>query len=164
MSCKALGMWRPRPGRLKHFDYRGYHRYFLTLCTAGRLPAFTQPRAVSGTLSQLRRLSAEEQFAILAYCFMPDHLHLLLAGAGEDSCLPRLISRFKQASGFCYRQVAGHVLWQSGYFDRVLRNEEATLAACRYVLGNPVRAGLAGTLGEYPYAGSDVYRLEDIAE
>jgi hypothetical protein len=32
------------------------------------------------------------------------------------------------------------------------------------VLGNPVRAGLASTLGEYPYAGSDVYRLEDIAE
>jgi hypothetical protein len=29
----------------------------------------------------------------------------------------------------------------------------------RYILENPIRAGLAKKLGEYPFAGSDVYDL-----
>jgi len=155
-------MWRPRPGRLRPFEYRGCYRYFLTLCTADRHPAFVEPPTVSETLSLLRTFSAEERFAIFAYCFMPDHLHLVLAGMAEDSSLPHFISRFKQASGFRHRQKTGQPLWQSGYFDRVLRDEESTLATCRYVLGNPVRAGLADVIGEYPHAGSDVCRVEDI--
>ncbi len=45
---------------------------------------------------------------------------------------------------------------RGGHYDRVLRKEEATAAVVQYVLANPVRAGLAQSIGEWPFCGSDV--------
>jgi hypothetical protein len=50
----------------------------------------------------------------------------------------------------------------TGIDDRILRDDEATTAVARYVLENPVRAGLARRVGEYPFAGSDVYDLRGL--
>jgi hypothetical protein len=44
----------------------------------------------------------------------------------------------------------------------VLRDDEATAAVARYILANPVRAGLTTELGEYPFAGSDVFDLKEV--
>ena len=113
---------------------------------------------------QIRQLAAEEQFAVLAYCAMPDHLHLLVEGLSEDSQLPNFLFRLKQRTGFLYRRMTGRSLWQSGYYDRVLRHEEMSATVCRYILENPVRAGLTSAVGDYPYAGSDVFTVEQIME
>jgi hypothetical protein len=43
------------------------------------------------------------------------------------------------------------------YYERVMRNDDETLEVIRYILENPVRARLTVQLGEYPFAGSDVY-------
>jgi hypothetical protein len=51
----------------------------------------------------------------------------------------------------------------AGYFDRVLRREEATLAVVRYVLLNPVRAGLCVEPSEYPLLGSSQYAVSELA-
>ncbi len=95
---------------------------------------------------------------------MPDHLHLLVVGRAADASLPEFIRGFKQRLGYWYRGETGRPLWQSGYFDRVLREEEDTIGVCAYVLGNPVRKGLAKTIGEYAYAGSEVYGIEEIVD
>ena len=63
----------------------------------------------------------------------------------------------KQMTGYEYRQRYGRTLWQPGYYDRILCDDQATLAVVRYTLENPIRAGLATELGEWPVAGSDVY-------
>ena len=42
--------------------------------------------------------------------------------------------------------------------------DQATDDVIRYILENPIRAGLAAKFGEYPYAGSGVYRMSDLAE
>jgi putative transposase len=44
-------------------------------------------------------------------------------------------------------------LWQQGYFERVLRNDEGTLTVIRYVFENPVRAGLVERYEDYPFLG-----------
>ena len=102
--------------------------------------------------------------SILAYCFMPDHLHLLVEGETTESDLQRFISSFKQKSGYAFSQTGSGHLWQKGYYDRILRTEETTLNVVRYILENPVRAGLVGRFDEYPYSGSDRYPLEELAE
>ena len=60
---------------------------------------------------------------------------------------------WKQKTGFDYSKRTGVRLWQAGFFDHVLRSDESTERHVDYVLGNPVRAGLARTVGEYPFAG-----------
>jgi putative transposase len=88
---------------------------------------------------------------------MPDHLHLLVAGISEASDFRSFMKAFKQDTGFSYRQRCQEALWQHGYHERILRDDEATAAVVRYILENPIRAGLARRLGEYPFAGSAVY-------
>ncbi len=41
-------------------------------------------------------------------------------------------------------------LWQPGFHDRAIRKEEDLQAVARYIVANPVRAGLAGKVGDYP--------------
>jgi hypothetical protein len=74
-----------RPRRLEGFNYVGRYRYFLTFCTRDRLPVFEEGEIAEQTLAQFRRTSTLERFAILAYCLMPDHAHLLVEGLRIDS-------------------------------------------------------------------------------
>ena len=42
-------------------------------------------------------------------------------------------------------------VWAKGYHDRALRLEDDLLAAGRYIVQNPVRAGLVRRVGDYPF-------------
>jgi hypothetical protein len=44
-------------------------------------------------------------------------------------------------------------LWQEGYYERIVRNDESTLVVIRYVLENPVRAGLVARYQDYRFLG-----------
>src|SRR4030095_2919701 len=76
-----------RPPRLRRFSYRGCHRYLLTFCTIHRARLFEDAAIVSRALDQIRITARLERFAILAYCFMPDHLHLLVEGLDQHADL-----------------------------------------------------------------------------
>ena len=148
--------------RLKSFDYLGEYRYFLTFCTADRHPAFVKPKVVDTTLSQIVRASVENAFTIPAYCFMPDHAHLLVEGSSPASDLRRFAKVAKQYSGFHYKREYGKNLWQPSYYDHVLRDEDDTWGVARYIAENPLRAGLSIRADEYPFLGSCVVTKQDL--
>ena len=95
---------------------------------------------------------------------MPDHVHLLIEGQREDSDCREFISRAKQYSGFHYRATFGQRLWQRYGFERTLRSEEFAVSVARYILENPVRAGLVERIDQYEFSGSSVYTIEQILE
>ncbi len=70
-------------------------------------PWFTDTPTVDAVRSELIHSSEEDGFAVLAYCFMPDHVHLLLEGTSPTSDLPRLIARWKQKTGYAHRCATG---------------------------------------------------------
>jgi putative transposase len=143
-----------RPARLKAFDYLGYHRYFLTICTHQRRPLFSDSATIDLVTAQISHTAKEQGFEIPAYCFMQDHVHLLAIGADENADLTSFVRLMKQRAAWRFARARCGKLWQEGYFDRVLRNEESTLDVVRYILGNPVRAGLVNSPADYPYWGS----------
>jgi putative transposase len=152
------------PRHLPAFDYRGAHRYFLTFCTLDRHRAFTDAVAVHLVRAQFLRAADRQLFALVAYCFMPDHVHLLVEGTREDSDLKTFQSTAKQYSGCHYKAQFGRQLWQRYGFERVLRSEESTIEIVRYILANPVRAGLARRVDEYSFSGSSVFSIEALME
>jgi putative transposase len=95
---------------------------------------------------------------------MPDHVHLVLEGRSETADLCRSMDRWKQMTGYWHQRQNGCPLWMSGYHDHVLRDHESVVDYVRYVLENPVKAGLAKQVGEYRFAGSDVFSDEEIRE
>src|SRR5262245_25056730 len=145
-----------RPSRLSRHSYVGRAVYFLTFCTYTRLKAFVDADVVASTLEQFRRTAAIEQFAILAYCVMPDHVHLLVRGLATTSNLKSFAKMAKQRSGGIYRRRGGVRLWQEGYFERLLRDEDEAGAIAQYLRENPIRAGLGE---DYPHVSDRVGRV-----
>jgi putative transposase len=150
------------PGHLKGFSYVGLHRYSLIFCTDGRRRVFADAAAVELVVQQLLRAAREQKFSVIAYCFMPEHLHLLIEGTSDNSDGRRFIKAFKQFSSYYYSQKRHETLWQRHGFEHVLRDDEETAEVVNYILRNPVRAGLAGAIEEYPFVGSLVYELKDL--
>lgn len=150
--------------RLPPACYRGYRRCHLILRTAGRRAWFVEPDVVANALLSIRQHTLRCGFAIAAYCFMPDHLHLLLEGLRDEADLQVCVKGFKQQAGYQFRRRTGQCLRQSSHYDHVLRGEEDLLATARYVIANPVRAGLVKNLSQYPFIGSDLWSLHELCE
>ena len=112
MACHDHGMITDKPEHLKTFDYLGRHQYFLTFCTDSRKRLFVSPDVVLTVCTQIERVANEQRFSLLAYCYMPDHVHFLAEGQTDDSNCLRFIARAKQFSGFHYQARFGHRLWQ----------------------------------------------------
>jgi putative transposase len=113
-------------------------------------------------LEQISHAAAVHQFEILAYCFMPDHLHLLVEARSPDSDLIAFVNLLKQRTSFAYRRSHPERLWQKGYFEHIVRNDTSTQIIAKYVLENPVRAGLVKEPLDYPFSGSLVFSREQL--
>jgi putative transposase len=98
------------PCRLDPADYRGYRAYSLTICTRHRSRPFIDAAIVQQVLLQFLRVAAGQRWEILAYCFMPDHVHMILIAHAEDADLQRLVRLAKQRSGFMFSRLSGRQL------------------------------------------------------
>ena len=150
--------------RFPHFPYVGFHRYSLTFCTFRRRPLFVEPALVDVVWSQILLASADFNFMVLAYCFMPDHLHLLVEATEVSAELPAFVKRAKQRSGYHGQRVAGNRIWQVGYFERVLREADDGKEVAAYIVANPLRAGLVEAPENYPFMGSGTYTRAQLLE
>ena len=151
-----MPQFRRKRNRLPLDSYADARAYFLTITSAQRRRVFTHQGTVTACLSKLNSSSKRYGFSVLAYCFMPDHVHLLLIG-DDDADLLRFVKDFKQRTGYAYRQANSKALWQKSYYDHVVRTKEDLREVARYIVGNPVRAALAATPADYPYSGSFVW-------
>ena len=95
---------------------------------------------------------------------MPDHVHLLIEGTTDCADMRSFVARAKQKSGFDFAARHKRRLWQKGYFERVLRDDESTNDVIRYIIANPVRAGHVVEPSEFPFWGSSVHTREALIE
>jgi putative transposase len=144
---------RKKAPRLKTFDYKGFHAYLLTVTTWRRRPWLTRPERVEVVRRELSLAASRRGFHVLCYCFMPDHVHVLLRGMADGSDLLAFVHEFKQTTAFGFRRETGASLWQNSFHDHVLRQDEAVDDAALYLLNNPVRKGLVRDWQRYPFSG-----------
>lgn len=111
---------------------------------------------VGDVLVQFQQSAALHSFEILAYCFMPDHLHVVVRGTTSISDLRVFVATAKQVSAHAARPWIRGRLWQPGYHERILRDRDDVANVIKYVLENPVRAGKVKKAGDYPFAGTPV--------
>ncbi len=150
------------PRRLIGTNYTGFAAYFVTSCTRNRQKAFLSNDFCAECRDALFATAREFGFSTTAYCLMPDHVHTLVEATCEDASLTEFIARWKQGTGFAWAQRTGSRLWQKGYWDRVLRDDDSPLSYARYVVENPVRAQLVIDVRAHPWVGSDRYALDEI--
>jgi len=152
----VAGMGRKRPRRFPGCSYRGTLAYLLTFGTAHRKRLFIDGALVETALSRITQTAREEHFRVLAYCFMPDHVHLVVQGKTSDADLRRFAKISKQRVVYSFReQHQVRDVWQEGFHDWILRPELPVADAVRYVLDNPVKAGLVARPEDFVHSGAD---------
>jgi putative transposase len=151
---------------LNDFDYRGCYRYFVTICTDRKKNIFVKNNQLIEKMIEFLDQTAKRQFfTVWVYCFMPDHLHILVEGINAYSDLKKFMKDFKQRTGYWYKHEESSTrnkLWQPGYYEHVLRKEEDTNELLRYILNNPVRKGLVANYLDYRYSGSLAIDIKEI--
>lgn len=126
--------------------------YLLTSVSFQRRPVFADFHLGRVVVNAMRHHDLAGNTETLAYVVMPDHFHWLL-NLGSHFDLPCLMASLK---GYTARRIkaridlGGDPLWQEGYHDHALRREVDVQAAARYIVANPLRAGLVERLGDYP--------------
>jgi len=88
----------------------------------------------------------------LCWVLMPDHWHGLVE-LDEGAELSRVMQRFKGVLSRRIGQCADleGQLWMPGYHDHALRRDENYRMVARYIIANPVRAGLVSHPCDWPY-------------
>ncbi|HEY7678742.1 MAG TPA: transposase [Candidatus Methylomirabilis sp.] len=125
----------------------------MTLAAHRRERYFVSAADVEVLRSLLLGAADTQGFRVWAYCFMPDHLHILVEGKEPDASLPEFIRVFKQRSAHVFRQRYGKMLWQRSYYDHVLRKDEDIQGVVRYIFENPVRKGMIEDFRRFPFSG-----------
>lgn len=95
---------------------------------------------------------------------MPDHVHVLLSAVTDSAEPLRCFEAWKQWTGYHWRQACGDHLWQQGYWDYVLRDDDDVRGVASYIVNNPVRAGLVSCAADYPYVGSAVHSVTELMD
>lgn len=123
--------------------------YLLTAVAHRREPVFADWRIGRLLVDQLRCADEASLVTSMAWVVMPDHLHWLMEL--KHGTLAELMFRIKSRSSRSINLVRGDMgrLWQRGYYDRALRREEDIKDAARYIVMNPLRAGLVKRIGDY---------------
>ena len=156
-----MNIERPRH-RLPHPYYLGLRNYFLTMCVADRRKLFTTARLVEVLVSTLLDQFCRAQLSIVAYCFMPDHCHILAGSLSQTCDLSRAVRSFKGVSATHAREMGVRKLWQRDYYDHILRSDESVNYVAAYIFANPVRAGLVKNPRDWPFSGSSAFEWKTL--
>ncbi|ROM86874.1 transposase [Pseudomonas brassicacearum] len=141
----------PNSHRLRQGRYSEQGRaYLVTAVIHRRRPVFADWTVGRLLVAEFKHAHDSNQVNSLAWVVMPDHFHWLLQinegslsqviGAVKARCTRRLN---------CWAGTSGP-LWQSGFHDRAIRDNEDLLPFAQYIITNPLRAGLADRIGDYP--------------
>jgi len=153
-----------QPKRLSGISYDRLYAYFVTSVTLNRIKAFDTTDFGPFVVEALIDLGTKFCFEISSYVVMPDHVHFVATAIEDGADFKGFVKAWKQKTGFEWSRRHGRRLWQHGYWERVLRDNDNALSLCRYILENPVRAGLVEHPIEYSLCGSTQYTVVEICE
>jgi REP element-mobilizing transposase RayT len=126
--------------------------YLVTTITKGRAPLFSDLHFGRILVRAMRHQHQAGALDSLAFVVMPDHLHWLLA-LGAGCSLSNVVGQTKRYSAQHINQIRdakGQAVWQDGFHDHAIRREEDLREVARYIIANPIRAGLVTRIGDYP--------------
>ena len=144
----TLGYRRLRTGRRSLSG----QLYLITWTTSQRKPHFLDPELARATARTISSAELWLPSRCLCWVLMPDHWHGLIK-LGEGANLSTVVQRIKGVTARYVNQSCAFdgPLWAKGFHDHALRRDEAIEQAARYIIANPVRAGLVEELMDYPY-------------
>jgi REP element-mobilizing transposase RayT len=153
--------------------------YLLTSVTHRRQPLFAEVAYAQAAHEDIAFYTRKFKAASLAHVIMPDHIHWVIYPSPEDFkrfarqeeekngkyteaperfYLSKIMEDCKRHISYTINRLRGMKeppIWQDGFRDDGLRTVEIIRKAVRYVIFNPVKAGLAAKPEDYPWLAWD---------
>ncbi len=150
-----------RHGRLPRLDLP-HHTYYLTSCTHNRRPLFRSGRSAQMLIDLYVGYRDRGDIRLHGYVVIPDHYHVLVTLAAERS-ISGLVRKIHSAFARRWRGWAGDEapaprkgrnrrIWQTRFYDHMVRDEEDWRTTLTYMHENPVRAGFVEIAIDYPWS------------
>jgi len=127
------------------------------------MPVFADKNAAQTLIKQLKESLEYYNVSLVAYILMPSHLHMLL-GFKNVEILSKFMQSFKilsskrigrilpeALSGKLIKNGSFH-LWKTRFDDLVITSEKQFRIKLEYIHNNPVKAGIAGDVCDWPYS------------
>jgi putative transposase len=125
--------------------------YVVTTVTAHRTRLFADPVNAQEMIRWLQASDGEGRTWSHAWAVMPDHVHWMFQIRATSLATIVRTTKSRAAKAINAMNGTSGAIWQPGYYDQLQRDERQWLAEANYILENPVRAGLANSVGEYPF-------------
>jgi len=124
--------------------------YLLTAVTRCRAPVFADFAAARCAVHGIA--TCRNDATTLCFVVMPDHMHWLIQLA-DGLRLHQLAAKAKAHTSRLLNRAGGTTdsIWQDGFHDYRLRPSDDPRPVARYVIRNPIRAGLIGSVRDYPH-------------
>ncbi len=120
--------------------------FFVTLNTAKRgTNQLCHPSISTAIFEATDKYQKDRRWFCEIILLMPDHLHMIVS-LSRDVALAKTVGAWKQWLGRKHG-----ILWQENFFDHRLRSDESADEKIRYILDNPVRAGLVKKPEDWPW-------------
>lgn len=137
-------------------------RVSFTACIRERKRPFLEKAVVDAFLEALELRTSQAACIVPVYCFMPDHLHVVIAGQTDGSRPKIAMDEFKRTTALWFAKNRPEFHWQKDYHDHIIRASEDWRRHVNYILRNPVRAGLVENPLEYPYMSTIGMEIADL--
>jgi REP element-mobilizing transposase RayT len=115
-------------------------------------PRYLALPEIASTVVAAIQYRNSRNYQLHSYVVMPNHIHLLVTPHEDVSKILHSLKRFTARQSNQILGQTGQPFWQEETYDRLVRNETEFLRIARYIETNPVRAGLARTLEEFPWS------------
>lgn len=139
------------------------HTYFVTSNAANTGVCLAEPKCAKIVISSLEWLRDRGRIELHAYAVMPDHVHLVLT-LGEQVTLAQIMQALKGYTAQRINELAGRKgrVWEKGYYEHAIRDQEDMSRRIKYTVENPERAGLVEQYEDWPYSSAHESRREGV--
>ena len=144
--------------RLKNYDYSQNGAYFVTICAAGRkqilseivgqaapcLPQIKLTKIGKVTEKYIKNINnVYKHINVDKYVIMPDHIHIIFSinhplGGGQRADRPTLNNIVRSIKVMVSKSI-GYSVFQSSFFEHVIRNEDDLYETRKYIENNPLK-------------------------
>ena len=126
--------------------------YFVTTVIEQRRKFFVELGVCRRVIFEMKKLDEEGYVDTLSWVIMPDHIHWLFQ-LKDNSSLSIVVKNFKGRTARKLNLLLGlkGTFWQHAYYDHALRSDEEIKKIARYIVANPLRAGLVDRIEDYPH-------------
>ena len=129
--------------------------YFFTLVTRDRKHLFQYPDSCEIIITGVEKVKSLHPFELIAFCILPDHVHLLLSlpeGISDYSNIIKEVKRYVTIRIRKHLNQPNLVIWQDRFWEHTIRDERDMQTHYDYIHYNPVKHGYANAVDEWKWS------------